>query len=173
MAVKGSTPLEQLLLQYSTGVPGTLQGANQFVTGRLAGTDTGQVPGFSDIYENFSANVERQGKRASASLSEAFGSRGGRYSSDLLRAQGDLQGEISERLIGGASDIRQARANETATLAGAGIATAGAETAINEAAFQRMFIDFLRRTAPPPLLQSLLGFSGNLQTGGQPATIVS
>lgn len=167
-----ATPLEQLLMQYSTGKPGSLQAANQFITGTLSGAP-GAVPGFTDIFENFQANVERQGKRAGAALTESFGSRGARYSSDLLRAQGDLQGEISERLISGASDIRQARANEASTLTGAALAVSDRETQISEAAFQRAFIDFLRRTAPPPLLQSLLGFGANLQTGGQPATVVA
>lgn len=167
-----ATPLETMLMQYSTGTPGTLQAANQYITGTIQGTGKA-VPGFSDIFENFQANVERQGKRGAASLTEAFGSRGARYSSDLLRGQADLQGEISERLIGGAADIRQARASEASTLTGAALGVSGQETAINEAAFQRMFIDFLRRTAPPPLLQSLLGFSGNLSTGGQPTTLVS
>jgi len=169
MSQVGSGSLEALLQQFSTGTPQGVRTANQFI-GRVASEDPNAIPGFSDIFENFRGNTLREADRASASLTEAFGSRGARFGSDLLRSQGALRTEVAERLVGGAGNLRVQRAQELAGLTGAALAPAELETRIREQAFQRLFAEFLRRTGPPPFIQALLGFTGQQQ---QPTTVVS
>jgi hypothetical protein len=156
---------------FGPGTPGTLQGANQFI-GSVTNRQPGATPGFSDIFENFYANVERQGKRGSAGLRETFGSQGARFGSDLLRAEGDLQGEISERLIGGAGALRAQEANVTSTLAGALQQSAALEIGQSEAAFDRLIQEYIRRSQPPPLLNLASNYALGLGTAGQPATVI-
>ena len=167
-----SNSLESLLQQFSTGNPGGLRAANQFI-GRIAGerSATG-LPGFSDIFENFRGNILREANRASAGLSEAFGSQGARFGSDLLRSQGALRTEVAERLIGGAGALRQQQAAERQATVGTLLAPAELETRIRESAFQRLMAEFFRRTAPPPLLQALSNFSTATSSAGQPSTLV-
>lgn len=161
--------LETLLKMFTPGLPGTLQGSNQLLRG-LTNRDPNSVPGFSDIFENFVANVGRQGKRASAELRESFGSRGARFGSDLLRAEGSLQTEIAERLIGGASALREAEANIGLGVAGALRENAGVELVSRERAFDRLMQEFLRRTQPPAFLEPAARFALAIP---QPTTVVS
>lgn len=163
MPQQGKSSLDELLRQYT---PGVVMGANQF-TGSLTNRNPNQVPGFTDIFENFRANILREGARGRADLAESFGSQGARYGSDIMRSNRDLGLELAERLIGGAGTLRAQEASTAQALTSA--ATYGTDPAM-----QRLWAEFLRRTSPSPFFDTASNYAIGLGGGtGQPTNIVT
>jgi hypothetical protein len=196
MAQQRSSALEGLLSNFSTGTPGALQGVNSFLQnaetelGPLA-AEGGSLPSFDEIFQNFEAGVEKRTDRQAAGLRESFGSKGARFGSDVLRAESDLRSGAARDIIAGAAPLQAAATQQFVARSGAEVERFNAGTnrqgalgslalgassqqqTIDENAFQRLMVDFIRQTAPPPLLEGLanfaLGFGG---PNGQPTTVI-
>lgn len=184
MSQTNTNALQALLQQFSTGEPAARTGVNEFLSSgkKTAAFEdpANTLPGFGDIFKNFRNNVNSELDRGTASLRESFGVRGGRLSSDLLRATSNLRQEGAQRIIAGAAGLRGARESELASrnsraleLGNLALSSAGSTDVTNARALATFIADFLRRTSPPPLLQGLGQFGLNLGSQGQGTTIVS
>lgn len=124
------------------------------------------MPSFNEMFGSYRKLGEREANRQSAAINEAFGSQGARYSSDLLAGQGRIRENLMDQLLNKAAEyqlgLRQQQAHEVGGLA-------NIQYGANEAAMNRMFADFLRRTSPPPIYSTGVGQSG--QYGLPPAVI--
>ena len=113
MSQGNSNALQSLLQQFSTGAAPEQTGVNKFLSTGVKPPSfedpANTLPGFGDIFKNFRNNVNSELDRGSARLRETFGARGGRFSSDLLRAESNLRQEGAQRIIAGAAGLRGAQ----------------------------------------------------------------
>lgn len=166
-----NSSLLPLLETFSTGTPGTLQGVNSFLA---QGAGQGGLPGFGEIFSNFEGAANKRIERQAAGLREAFGSRGARFGSDILRGEGALRTEGLQSIFAGAAPLRQAQTQQAVGLGGLALTAAQQETAIRESAAERAFLDQLRGSGAPPLLSGLANFALGLGgPSGQPTTFVT
>src|SRR6266576_1256487 len=56
------------------------------------------IPSFQELYGSYRDVAEKETARRGATLTEAYGSQGARYSSDIARAQGGLQRDLATDL---------------------------------------------------------------------------
>lgn len=109
-------------------------------------------PSFQEMFGTWRDVAQRETDRQSAAIKEQFGSMGGTYGSDALNAQSRLRESFGQDIAAQAAQYqKQLRDQQYGEVAGLSNMAYGA----NEAAMQRMFQDFLRRTSPPPLLSAL------------------
>jgi hypothetical protein len=114
------------------------------------------VPSYQELYGSYRNVAEKETNRQAANLTEAFGSQGARYSSDLLAGQGrlrqnlasDLQNQSGQFLTG----LRGQQFNEAQSLG-------NLQYGISEAGMARLFQDYLRQTSPPPLFGAGSGYN--------------
>lgn len=123
------------------------------------------VPSFQELYGSYRDVAERETGRQAANITEAFGSQGARYSSDLLNAQGRLRENLASNLQNQSgqflTDLRKQQFTEASALG-------NLQYGISEAGMTRLFQDFLRRTSPPPLFGQAGGFNPP-----QPTTVLA
>ena len=125
------------------------------------------VPSYQELYGSYRDVAEREAGRQAAAINESFGSQGARYGSDLLRAHGRLRENLFQDLSLYSGDLLRNLRGQQAQEA---TSFAGLEFGRNEAAMNRFWQEYLRRTSPPPLFDQL----GSLVGGGygSPTTIV-
>lgn len=120
------------------------------------------MPSFKEMFESYRTLGEREAGRQTAAAIEAFGSQGGRYSSDLLGASGRIRENLFDQLLNKAGEyqlgLRQQQGKEVSALA-------NLRYGASEAGMARYFQDFLRRTSPPPLYGDIAGMSGAYGVG--------
>lgn len=153
MGANSSNSLESMLGQYATPMPDIAKKYQQNITkgGFL------DMPSFSELFGSYKALGEREAQRQSAQATEAFGSQGARYSSDMLGARGGIYNDMYKNLMAQAAQqqlgLRQQQGQEVAALA-------NMQFGANEAGMNRFFQDFLRRTSPPPMYGAAANLSG-------------
>jgi len=107
------------------------------------------LPSFQEMYQSYRDVASQQAEKAGANINEAFGSQGARYSSDLLRQQGQTQRDLATDLRSQAANfqfgLRQQQAGE---LQGASSALMSRDILGEQSLWQY----YLRRARPPPLL---------------------
>lgn len=145
--------------QYETPLPNF---ANAYLQNLTKSTMT-DLPSFQEMYQSYKDLASQQSAQAGANINESLGSQGNRYSSDLLRMQGQNQRDL-------AADLRNAAAGYQFNLRGQQVNEIG-----NAASFlnnrdlmgqQFLWNDFLRRSGPPPLLGPAA-----TQPGGAPSPL--
>lgn len=114
------------------------------------------VPSYQEMYKSWSDLANRQTNQQAANLTQAFGSQGARYSSDLLGAQSGLRENLGQQMQVNSGNLLQSLRGQQFNEA-SGIA--GLQYGAEEAGMARMFQDFLRRTSPPPIMGSAAGFN--------------
>lgn len=114
------------------------------------------VPTYQELYGSYRDVAENEAARQSAALTEAYGSQGARYGSDIAGAQGNLRRNLTRDLNMQSGNLLQSLRQQQAGEAGA---LANMQMALNEAGMNRLFSDFLRRTSPPPLLGAAAGYN--------------
>src|SRR5438477_314931 len=62
------------------------------------------LPSFQEMYQSYRDVASQQAEKAGANITEAMGSQGARYGSDIMRQQGQLQRDL-------ATDLRSQAAN--------------------------------------------------------------
>lgn len=162
MGAGSSNSLQDQLANYTAPMPDIARQYQQNITkgGFL------DMPSFNEMFNSYRALGEREAARQTANATQAFGSQGARYSSDLLNAGGQIRENLMQNLLSQASQyqlgLRQQQSNEVGALA-------NLQFGSNEAAMNRYFQDFLRRTSPPPVYQTAVSQS---QGYGLPPAIV-
>jgi hypothetical protein len=171
------TSLDSLLEAYGSKGPGTQQGANTFLQekapGMLESLIPGDVPGYSDIYSNFTNVVQTDLDKKLAGLRESFGSRGAAYSSDLARQSARARTEATERVIGGASKFRTAASQEAARIGDFVLGQEAIDAKSRQSAIGLMLFDYLKQTGLPEGMGALADFALQLGTFGEPTTVVT
>ena len=155
-APTGGGTLADLLKQYQPPDTQAGGGAQSYLTAGLSRLNAIPTPSYQDMFQRWMDTANRGAEQQAAQLNEAFGSRGARYGSDVLNAQRDLRQRQTQDLAQAADQIgmglNAARVNEQGQLLNTGTNLAQIQSQTQENALQRLFQDFLRRTAPPPLL---------------------
>lgn len=151
MGQQGSNPLDptensaldQQLNSYRTPLPGVFHAYMQ----NLQKGGLLNFPSFDEMFNSYKKIANTEADRQAASINESFGSQGGRYSSDLLGAQGRMRENTANDLAVKAGEyqrgLRQDQFHEVSGLA-------NMQYGRDEAAQNRYWQDFLRRTSPPP-----------------------
>lgn len=143
MAQGGSNSLESMLANYTTPMPSIVNQYEQNITkGKFL-----DMPSFQEMFGSFQKLGQREADRQAASMNEAFGSQGARYSSDLLASGSRLKENLFDQLTNKAAEyqlgLRQQQSKEVGAIA-------NMQYGASEAGMTRYFQDFLRRTSPPP-----------------------
>lgn len=123
------------------------------------------VPSFQELYGSYADVANKEADRQSAKITEAYGSQGARYGSDLLSAQGQVRKDTSLGLAKQSGDLLQNLRKQQFDEAGA---LTNLQYGISEAGMARLFADFMRQTSVPPLF----GPAGSYGPS-QPTTVVS
>lgn len=157
----GKGGLNDLLAQYNSGF-GDL--TNAYL--QKQGKGLIDMPSFQEMFNSYKNVAQENTQRASANLTESFGSQGARYGSDILRGQATLQRQLGNDLTQKAGDVqlglRQQQSNELMPFL-------QQETGNRQNAMSYLFNDFLRRTSPPPGLAA----AGSYASGYGPPNVIA
>lgn len=129
------------------------------------------LPTYDEMFRRWTEVGEREADRNAAKINDAFGSRGARYSSDLLDAQGDLRKQLFQDQMKYSTEaqlgLNQQRLSELGGAANvlSGVGASRANIAMGGA--ERAILDYLRGTSPNPLLEAMLGYATSFDTPGQ------
>lgn len=123
------------------------------------------VPSFQELYGSYSDVANKEADRQSAKLTEAYGSQGARYGSDLMAAQGQVRKDTALGLAKQGGDLLQGLRSQQF---GEASALGNLQYGISEAAMARLFQDYMRQTGVPPLFGAAQTYSPS-----GPTTIVS
>ena len=152
MAQQGGSSLQSMLNQYSVPLPDV---AKAYMRSFQRGGPI-DVPSYQELYGSYRDVAERETNRQASQLTNAFGSQGARYSSDLLGAQRGLRSDLAQNLANQSGTLLQnLRGQQFQEASG----LASMQYGISEAGMNRLFQDFLRRTSPPPLLGAAGGYN--------------
>lgn len=167
-----ATP-EQMLEKYGGGGTDYIRNAQRFIdaqSNRYA--QSPDMPSFDEMFNKFLTVANTEADRQASGLREAFGSRGGRYSGDLLNAETNLRKGYADITGTKANDILMnlegARQQGLSNINTANANLAGLDSSNRQAAWQRMFLDAMRTTGVPPLFGSAFGAGAGF---GAPDTI--
>lgn len=134
----------------------TGQGISSQITGLLNGQGN-LAPGFQNMFENLMAVHNREGDRNIAALNEAMGSRGARYGSDILDAQGDMRRQQTQDLALAGNQLALQLGQQQQGLIGQSLQASQLEQQARENAMSRMFQEYLMQSQLPPIFQSMIG----------------
>lgn len=170
--IPGGT-LADLLGDYAAPMTDASRQAQSFFTSGLSRLNMLKQPTFEEQFGRYREVAEREADRNAAKITEAFGARGARYGSDLLRAQGDLRRDLTMDLGVQADQINRGineqRLAELQALGNFGFNFDQQENQRRQTALQYLFADAMRRTGPPPLLAGAAQYASAY---GGPTTIV-
>lgn len=160
----GTSDPSSMLGAYSAPLPSIMQ---KYMDNLSKGSFL-DMPSYSEMFGAYKDVANKAANEEAAKINESLGSMGGgRYSSAVLNSQNALREKTSTDLANVAAQYQaQLRGMQSSDVLNFGGIAYGA----NEAGMNRMWGDFLRRTSPPPLLDSLMGLS---QGYGLPATVVA
>lgn len=144
--------------QYETPVPNI---ANAYIKNLQQGQVN--MPTFQEMYQSYQDVASQQAAKASANINEAFGSQGARYSSDLLRMQGQNQRDLATDLRAQAANFQLGLRGQQSNEIQSAVGYLGNRDVMG---MQYLWQDYLRRTSPPPLL----GAAGT-QPGSPPGPV--
>lgn len=172
-ALSPQDALAQLLQGYT---PPELSGAaasQNFYQQGLSRLNALPQPSFEDMFARYRDVAEREADRNAAKITEAFGARGVRYGSDLLRAQGDLRRQLTQDLGVQADQIQRnledQRNQSIQTLGQFGYNQQQLQNTRQQNALAYLFADAVRRTSPPPLLAGAGQYASSF---GPPTTVI-
>lgn len=169
-----TTTLNDYLQQYAANPLSSTNALNNLYTqGASRLTAAPQQPSYEDQFSRWLQTAQRGADQQAANITEAFGSRGNRYSSDLLNAQGALRQQMAQN-IGTQADainqgLNQQRSQELSALSNAQAQTAQAEQQRLNNAQQLFIMDYLRQSGAPQLLGAASQYA---QGFGNPGTVV-
>lgn len=158
---------EDLIKKYGGDVGDVTRNAQRYIDAQIGRySNPMEMPSFEDMFSNYLNVANRETERQASGLHEAFGSRGGRYSSDLLNTEQNLRSQFhdinltkGDELMRGLEGLRQ---QGQGTLLNAATAVANIAEGTRNQAAQRMFLDSLRQTGLPPELQQAIAAALNL-----------
>ena len=129
---------------YETGMPLLASAYLKNISGGLV-----NAPTFQEMYQSYKDVASQQAAQAGANITESLGSQGARYSSDLMRMQGQNQRDLATDLRAQASNfLLGLRGQQSQEVAG-GLTYLQNRDIMGS---QYLWQDYLRGTSPPPLL---------------------
>jgi hypothetical protein len=165
---------QKFVSNYELPMPKELTQAGDFASQNLSRLGAMPLPSYEDQFNTYKDLMNRELEKQTADLSEAYGSRGARYSSDLTTAQNTMrrQGlqDLSAQGITAMTNLNQQRMQELGgtlqVLQGVGasrgnIAQAGAQTA---------WQNYLLGTSPPEMMDKMLNWSATFTPPGSVVT---
>src|SRR5215467_1461726 len=159
---------------YELPMPKELTQASDVASQDLTRLGAMPLPSYNDQFNTYKDLMERELDKQTADLTEAYGSRGGRYSSDLTTAAGTMrrQGmqDLSANAITAMTNLNQQRMQE---LGGAlnvlqGVGTSRANMMQNAA--QTSWQNYLLGTSPPEMMDKMLNWSATFTPPGSVVT---
>lgn len=164
---------QDIIKKYEVAAPPEYDAVSELARASAARAGSMHLPSYEEMFQRYRDVGEREAGRQAAAINDAFGSRGARYSSDLLTAQGDMRKALFQDLMKYSSEaqlgLNQQRLQELGGAANM-LTTIGSNRAnIAENAAGRAMTDWLRSTSPNPLLEALFNYATSFQP---PGTIV-
>jgi hypothetical protein len=160
--------------KYELPMPKELTTAGETATENLKRLNAMPLPSYQEQFGTYKDLMERELEKQTADLTEAYGSRGGRYSSDLTTAAGTMrrQGlqDLSAQGITAMTNLNQQRMQELGgtmqVLQGVGTDRANMQQQAAQTAWQ----DYLLHTAPPEMMDKMLQWSSTFSPPGSVVT---
>jgi hypothetical protein len=159
---------------YELPMPKELTTASDAATANLSRLNAMPLPSYQDQFNTYKDLMERELDKQTADLTEAMGTRGGRYSSDLTTAAGTMrrQGlqDLSANAITAMTNLNAQRMQELGgtlqVLQGVGVDRAN----MAQAAAQTGWQNYLLGTSPPEMMNQMLNWSAAFSPPGSVVT---
>lgn len=164
----------QFVSNYELPMPKELTTASDTATANLSRLNASPLPSYTDQFNTYKDLMERELGKQTADLTEAFGSRGGRYSSDLTTAANTMrrQGlqDLSAQGITAMTNLNAQRMQELGgtlqVLQGVGVDRAN----MQQQAAQTGWQNYLMGTSPPEMMDKMLNWSAAFSPPGSVVT---
>lgn len=165
---------KKFVSNYELPMPPELTTAGQTATENLKRLNALPLPSYQEQFATYKDLMERELDKQTADLTEAYGARGGRYTSDLttaaqtMRRQG-LQ-DLSAQGITAMTNLNQQRMQELGgtmqVLQGVGVDRANLQQQAAQTAWQ----NYLMATSPPEMMDKMLQWSAAFSPPGSVIT---
>ncbi|PWT76625.1 MAG: hypothetical protein C5B60_03835 [Chloroflexi bacterium] len=165
---------QKMVSQYELPMPPELTAVGQYAQQNLARLNPMNTPSYQEQFNTYKDLMERELDKQTADLTEAYGARGGRYSSDLTTAAGTMrrQGlqDLAATSLTALTNLNTQRMQEVSGSinALAGVGASRGNMMMNAA--QTGWQDYLLGTSPPELLNSMLNWSSTFSPPGSVLT---
>jgi hypothetical protein len=155
-------------------MPKELTQAGEAASANLSRLGAMPLPSYEEQFNTYKDLMNRELEKQTADLTEAYGSRGGRYSSDLTTAQNVMrrQGlqDLSAQGIQAMTNLNQQRMQELGgtiqVLQGVGVSRGNIQQAAANTAWQ----NYLLGTSPPEMMDKMLNWSATFTPPGSVVT---
>jgi len=159
---------------YELPMPKELTQAGDFASENLKRLGAMPLPSYEEQFNTYKDLMERELEKQTADLTEAYGSRGGRYTADLTTAQNTMRRhglqDLSAQSINAMQTLNQQRMGELAgtvnTLQNVGTSRANMQQNAAQTAWQ----NYLMGTSPPEMMDKMLNWSATFTPPGSVVT---
>ena len=159
---------------YELPMPKELTTAGDAATANLSRLNAMPLPSYQEQFATYKDLMERELDKQTADLTEAYGARGGRYTSDLTTASADMRRkglqDLSAQGIQAMQTLNQQRMQELGgtmqVLQGVGVDRAN----IQQQAAQTAWQNYLMGTSPPEMMDKMLNWSATFTPPGSVVT---
>lgn len=159
---------------YELPMPKELTATGDYAQKNLDRLGAMPLPSYQDQFSTYKDLMERELEKQTADLTESYGSRGGRYSSDLTTATADMRRkglqDLSAQGITAMTNLNQQRMQELGgtmnVLQGVGVDRAN----MQQQAAQTGWQNYLLGTAPPEMMDKMLNWSSTFSPPGSVVT---
>jgi hypothetical protein len=164
----------QFVSNYELPMPKELTTASDTATANLSRLNAMPLPSYQDQFNTYKDLMERELNKQTADLTEAYGARGGRYTSDLTTAANTMrrQGlqDLSAQGITAMTNLNAQRMQELGgtlqVLQGVGVDRAN----MQQQAAQTGWQNYLLGTSPPEMMNQMLNWSAAFSPPGSVVT---
>jgi hypothetical protein len=159
---------------YELPMPKELTTASDTATANLSRLNAMPLPSYQDQFATYKDLMERELNKQTADLTEAYGARGGRYTSDLTTAAADMRRkglqDLSAEGITAMTNLNAQRMQELGgtlqVLQGVGVDRAN----LQQQAAQTGWQNYLLGTSPPEMMDKMLNWSAAFSPPGSVVT---
>jgi hypothetical protein len=159
---------------YELPMPKELTTAGDAATANLSRLNAMPLPSYQEQFGTYKDLMERELDKQTADLTEAYGARGGRYTSDLTTASADMRRkgltDLSAQGITAMTNLNQQRMQELGgtmqVLQGVGASRGN----IQQQAAQTAWQNYLMGTSPPEMMDKMLNWSSTFSPPGSVVT---
>lgn len=164
----------QFVSNYELPMPKELNQVSDTATANLTRLNAMPLPSYQEQFATYKDLMERELDKQTADLTEAYGARGGRYTSDLTTASADMRRkglqDLSAQGINAMQVLNQQRMGELSgtmnLLQGVGVSRANMQQQAAQTAWQ----NYLMGTSPPEMMDKMLQWSSTFSPPGSVVT---
>lgn len=165
---------KKFVSNYELNTPKELTQAGDAASANLARLNAMPLPSYQDQFKTYQDLMNQQLEKQQADLTESFGARGARYSTDLTTASGDMRRkaltDLSAQGITAMTNLNQQRMQELGgteqVLQGIGVDKANMQQQAAQTAWQ----SYIMGTAPPEMMDKMLNWSSTFSPPGSVVT---